>query len=70
MAYGYHPATHTPEGYFRTGKKTPAPRQTWGRDSKGHIWGDITAALYTGLIDAARSGDKAAIAELQRRDAN
>lgn len=70
MPYGYDPITHHPEGWMRTGKTTRrVPRQTWGVDSKGHITGDIAAAYYTSLIDAGRHGDKAAIAELLRRDA-
>ena len=56
---------------FRTFSKPLAkPRKTWGINSRGHITGEIGDACYHRLIDAGRHGDKAAIAELQRRDAN
>lgn len=69
MPYGYHPATHFPWGSPRISRKPAPPRQTWDINQRGHITGEITDADYCRLIDAGRHGDKAAIAELQRRDA-
>lgn len=72
MSYDFKPTYHigySPDGYLVGAGRRRTPRSTWGTNDQGHITGEIASADYYLLINAGRHGDKAAIAELKRRDA-